>query len=153
MTLINNDMYVYKMRFKIDNDAPKEYMDRWKKFKKLCEHGENENIVEHIKQECTLNENKILPYLKRVEGGLGGDDNSKKKQMRFRNGHTWGRSELHIDNDIVIDEIYNTSTEKWSYEELNDILCAFITVCEHNVQSEGRIRGCIEMIPHDVYRY
>jgi hypothetical protein len=153
MFVTNDNMYVYKLRFKIDNDAPPEYMDRWAKLKKQCESGENENIVNEVKKYCKMEENKKLPYLKRCEGGLGGNDNLKNKQMRFRNGYLWEKMSLTTDNDIVIDEIYNTDTEKWSHEELNDILCAFIKVSEHNVQSDGCIRGCIEMIPHNVYRY
>ena len=153
MLSINYEMYVHKLQFKIDKDAPQEYMNRWIKLKTKCESGKNENIVNSIKKFCKIEENKILPYLKRYEGGLGGDNNLKNKQMRFRNGRVWGRMMRHVDNDIVIDEIYNSNVEKWTYEELNDILCAFIKVFEYNVQCEGCIRGCIEMIPHDIYRY
>jgi hypothetical protein len=36
----------HKLRFKIDNNAPPKYMERWKEFKYKCENGDNKNIVE-----------------------------------------------------------------------------------------------------------
>ena len=81
MNIINT--YEHRLVFRIDNDAPKEYMDKWKKFKLNCEScesgpstpGKNKYILEQIKEYCILKQIKELPYLQRCEGGLGGDNN------------------------------------------------------------------------------
>ena len=152
---LNTKSYIYKLRFSIDNDAPPDYMKRWLDFKSKCENGDNRDIIEHVKELCLLSVNKELPYLEREEGGIGGNDNKLNKQMRFRNGFMWSKIPWQYDNDIVIDEICNTETEEWQYEEINDILFAFIKVSEDYVNYEGCgcVRGCIEMIPQDIYKY
>ena len=152
---LNTESYIYKLRFSIDKDAPPNYMKRWLEFKNKCENGENRHIVEHVKELCLLQVNKNLPYLDRCEGGMGGDDNKLNKQIRFRNGFRWSKIPSLYDNDIVMDEICNTETEKWTYEEMDDLLSAFIKVSEDYVNYEGCgcMRGCIEMTPQDIYRY
>jgi hypothetical protein len=153
MTL-NTKSYVYKLRFSIDKDAPPDYMERWLDLKTKCENGENIHIVEDVKELCLLQINKDLPYLDRREGGMGGDDNKLNKQIRFRNGGLLSKIPSRFyDNDIVMDEIWNTETEKWKYKEIEDLLSAFIKTLEHYVQSCGCVRGCIEMTPRDIYRY
>jgi hypothetical protein len=152
---LNTEYYIYKLRFSIDKDAPPNYMERWSEFKNKCENGENRYIVEHVKELCLLQVNKNLPYLDRYEGGMGGDDNKLNKQIRFRKGFMWSKIPSQYDNDIVMDEICNTETEKWTYEEMDDLLSAFIKVSEYYVNYEGCgcMRGCIEMTPQDIYRY
>lgn len=154
---LDTEAYVYKLRFSIDKDAPPDYMKRWLDFKIKCEGGggENRHIIEHIKESCSLQENKILPYLNRSEGGMGGDNNRINKQIRFREKVFFDMSYSlwQYDNDIVMDQIYSTETEKWTYEEISDLLSAFIKVSAYYVKSEGCIRGWIEMTPRDIYRY
>jgi hypothetical protein len=156
MSLDTKD-YVYKLRFSIDKNAPPDYMKRWLDFKNKCEGGggKNKHIVEHIKESCSFQENKNLPYLNRSEGGMGGNNNSINKQIRFREKMLLDMSCClwQYDNDIVMDQIYSTETEKWTYEEMGDLLSAFIKVSEYYVKSEGCIRGWIEMTPQDIYRY
>ena len=153
---LDTEAYVYKLRISIDKDAPPDYMKRWLDFKNKCEGGggENKHIVERIKQSCSLQENKNLPYLNRSEGGMGGNNNSINKQIRFRRKEPWMSYCLwQYDNDILMDQIYCTETEKWTYEEISDLLSAFIKVSENYIGSEGCIRGWIEMTPQDIYRY
>ena len=152
---LDTEAYVYKLRFSIDKDAPPDYMKRWLDFKNKCEGGENRHIVEHIKESCSLQENKNLPYLNRSEGGMGGNNNSINKQIRFREKMLLEMSCClwQYDNDIVMDQIYCTETEKWTYEEMGDLLSAFIKVSGYYVKSDGCIRGWIEMTPQDIYRY
>ena len=154
---LDTEAYVYKLRFSIDKDSPPDYMKRWLDFKNKCEGGvgENRHIVEHIKESCSLQENKILPYLNRSEGGMGGNNNSINKQIRFREKMLLEMSCClwQYDNDIVMDQIYCTETEKWTYEEMGDLLSAFIKVSGYYVKSDGCIRGWIEMTPQDIYRY
>ncbi len=135
------DTHYHILRFRIENDAPNNYMKRWQDFKYICENGNNKHIVEQIKEKCKLIQNKNLPYLNRAEGGMGGNDNIKNKQMRFRIDNYLSK----MDNDIVIDEIYNTKYEKWTYDELDDIISAFIEVADDYVNTNGGINGCIEM--------
>ena len=154
---LDTEAYVYKLRISIDKDSPPDYMKRWLDFKNKCEGtggGENKHIVERIKQSCLLQENKNLPYLNRIEGGMGGNNNSINKQIRFRRKKPWMSYCLwKYDNDILMDQIYCTETEKWTYEEISDLLSAFIKVSGNYIGSEGCIRGWIEMTPQDIYRY
>ena len=154
---LDTEAYVYKLRISIDKDSPPEYMKRWLDFKNKCEGGggENKHIVERIKLSCSLQENKNLPYLNRSEGGMGGNNNSINKQIRFREKMLLDMSCClwQYDNDIVMDQIYCTETEKWTYEEMGDLLSAFIEVSGYYVKSDGCIRGWIEMTPQDIYRY
>tara|TARA_B100001059_G_C17671425_1_gene494730 strand:+ start:453 stop:902 length:450 start_codon:yes stop_codon:yes gene_type:complete len=147
---LNTESYIYKLRFSIDNDAPNDFMKRWLDFKNKCESGENRHIVEHVKELCLLQVNKDLPYLDRCEGGMGGNDNTLNKQIRFRNGPL---IPSQYDNDIVLDEICSTEMEKWKYEEINDLLFAFIKVSEYYIEGRDCVRGCIEMTPQEIYMY
>jgi len=150
---LNTESHVYKLRFSIDKDAPPDYSKRWLDFKIKCESGENRHIAEHMREVCLLQANKDLPYLDRCEGGLGGNDNMLNKQIRFRNGRLWEKLPKHRDNDVVMDDIRSTETEEWTYEEIDDLLSAFIKVSEFHIGVRSCVRGCIEMTPQDVYRY
>lgn len=139
MNLLNT--YIYELRFYIDDDAPKDYMKRWHEFKLSCENGENEHIVKQIRGHCKLGSNKKLPYLDRVEGGMGGNNNLTNKQIRFR-CHLKPR---YIDKNIILDEIISSETEKWTYSELDDLIYGFIKTANCFIKGEY-INGCIEMI-------
>jgi len=132
-----NTTYIYTLRFRLDKDAPDKYVEKWNNFKSVCESGKNKHIVEHIKDECELEQNKILPYLDRVEGGLGGNN----KQIRFRYKN---RRDEDIDEDIVMDQIWSTETDAWALEDLDDLISAFVKVAEYYVESEC-VNGYIEM--------
>ena len=144
---ICSNTYVYKLRFRIDKGVPKEYIKHWKHLKKQCERGNNKQIIENIKEFCQLEQNQNLPYLLCREGGIGGDDNQVNKQIIFRQIF-WMKQT--IDNDIIMDEISDTEIEKWTYEELDDLILAFIKVIEFYIKWEpctkgSIIEGCIEM--------
>ena len=143
------ETHTHKMRYCIDQDAPEEYMKRWGDLKLKCESGENKSIVEMIKDNCKLKQNKELPYLLREEGGLGGNDNSIHKQMRFRNEPMMYYPHFK-DNDIILDEILSTNTEKWTYEELDDTIHAFTTMA-NDIIGASCINGCIELRNHESY--
>jgi len=137
--------HVYKLRFSLDNDAPKEFIKRWDEFKYDCENN-NEYIVEQIKSYSKLN--KKLPYLNRYEGGMGGGNNLVNKQIRFR--FYYGPKDYRCrDNDIMFDEIINTKKEKWTVEELDDLIYAFIKTANFNVKSKC-VSGHIEMFNSDM---
>lgn len=46
--------------------------------------------------------------------------------------------------DIVLNQIINTNTEKWSYDELDDLIYAFTKTFNYFVKSEC-VNGVIEM--------
>ena len=82
MNLVNT--HNHRLVFCLDGDAPEKYIKKWNKFKQQCEGGNNKYILEQIKQNCKIKSNKKLQYLDREEGGLGGNDNTIHKQIRFR---------------------------------------------------------------------
>ena len=88
------DTHIHKLRFRIDTNAPIDYMNRWKKLKYDCDNGDNKYIVEEMKTYCKLESNKTLPYLQRTEGGFGGNDNIMNKQIRFR--ICWSNIDNHL---------------------------------------------------------
>ena len=137
------DTHSVQLIFKIDNDAPVKYLNKWNELKQNCESGNNEDIIYDIINNCNLESNKFLPYLERSEGGIGGNNNLINKQIRFRNGKyitPWdGKDEF-----IVFTQIYNTEHEKWSIEELDDIIGAFIKVANKYVNSEC-VRGFMKL--------
>ena len=142
MNILNT--HIHQLRFYIDKDYSSESMNRWNELKSKCENGKNKHIAEQLKSYCKLNVNRDLPYLKRTEGGLGGNNNLVNKQIRFRD--YWGDNDYRYkrDNDIILHEITSTDNEKWTYDELDDLLRAFIKVAKFNVK-EDCINGCIEM--------
>jgi len=150
MYIINT--HEHRLVFRIDNDAPKEYIKKWKDFKLKCEEGEtgfstpgpNKNILEQIKENCKLEENKKLPYLKRSEGGLGGDNNIENKQIRFRDYKLWSKLPRYVDNNIIFDQITNGKKELWTYDELDDIIYGFIKTANYFIGAEY-INGYIEL--------
>lgn len=156
MNIINT--HEHRLVFSIDNDAPKEYIKKWKDFKLKCEEGEsglstpgpNKNILEQIKENCKLEENKKLPYLKRSEGGLGGDNNIENKQIRFR--ELWyNKLPMYVDNNIIFDQITNGKKELWTYDELDDIIYGFIKTANYIIGAEC-INGYIELKNWNSYK-
>lgn len=134
MKILNT--HIHELIFNIDKDAPSEYMKRWIDLKIKCENGENKHIIEQLKGYCNLNTNRVLPYLNRYEGGLGGNDNLVNKQIRFKG------FQRDDNNDIILHEIISTDNEKWTYDELDDLIRAFIKMANFNIQAEcvnGRI--------------
>ena len=141
MNILNT--HIHELKFYIDKDAPSECMNRWTDLKTKCENGKNKQIVEHLKSYCKLAVNKDLPYLERAEGGLGGNDNLVNKQIRFRI-HNISLGRYSNDNDIILNNITSTDNEKWTYDQLDDLLYAFIKTANFNVNSEC-VNGYIRM--------
>ena len=156
MNIINT--HEHRLVFRIDNDAPNEYIKKWEEFKFNCECGEscptpgsNKNILERMKEYCKLEENKKLPYLKRWEGGLGGNNNIENKQIRFRDYRLWSKLPNYVDNNIIFDQITNGKNELWTYEELDDIIYGFIKTANYFIGAEC-INGYIELKNRNGYK-
>ena len=136
------DTHNVVLRFRLDSDAPQKYIDKWKKLKSICENDEkkiSEIVVEWL-QKCKKQSNKKLPVLKRSEGGIGGNDNTKNKQIRFREIY----DNTLKDNDIVLDQVYNTKKEKWTLDELDDLVYGFEEYANEYMDEEC-VRGVIEI--------
>ena len=56
----------------------------------------------------------------------------------------YSKSINYNDKDIILDRIINTNTEKWSYDELDDLIYAFTKTFNYFVKSEC-VNGVIEM--------
>ncbi len=159
------ESHTYSLRFFIDSDAPPEYLKRWTDLKKKCESGDNEDIVKLVKSYCSLQRNRCLPYLKKEEGGFGGDK-PHNKQIRFRHIHK-GLCGYQKDNDILLDDISDINEVKyllevppmermaiqyWTWEELDDILEAFVKAANYLVGTDC-VNGRIEMVNKKLFRY
>lgn len=147
MNLLNT--HNHRLVFNIDRDVPEKYITKWNEFKLKCEGGDNKHIIEQIKEYSKLESNKNLPYLERVEGGLGGSNNLNNKQIRFR--HIFMGQQLNglnipykKDTSIIFNEIISTDLEKWTYEELDDLIRSFIKTANHYVEKEW-VTGYIEI--------
>jgi len=151
---MDTNAHLYQLVFRIQDDTPEKFMKKWGEFKLKCESGENEHIVEQMKVYCQLQENKKLAWLNRMEGGIGGDNNTIHKQIRFRHifeGCVWGLSGRSRDNYIRFNEIYSTDSEKWTYRELYDLMYGFIKTANYYIYgydtpvSAVCVSGSIEM--------
>lgn len=156
MDLLNthNHRLVFNLDvFNLDGDSSEKYIKKWNKFKKECESGDNQHIVEQIKEYSKLEKIKNMPYLKREEGGLGGDNNKIHKQIRFRhffkgqqlNGGNQYNHNQKDDTYIIFNEIVSTDIEKWAYNELDDLIYAFIKTANYYMGTNC-VSGYIELI-------
>lgn len=157
MNLINT--HNHRLCFKLDGDAPEKYIKKWNKFKIDCESGDNQHIIEQIKTYSKLEKIKNMPYLRRVEGGLGGDNNGIHKQIRFR--HIFEGTQFNGGNipyykkddmSIIFNEILSTDIETWSYNELDDLVYAFIKTANYYMETEC-VSGYIELINKQTFSY
>ena len=124
-----------KFKFYIDEDTPKNYIDKWILFKKACDSGikTNREVAELWIKNCKLETNKNLPILDRFEGGLGGGDITDK-QIRFNLYTMNGIYTIHrLNKFIYFDIIVDTNINKWSNAELEDLLNAFIIVANEYI--------------------
>ncbi len=148
MNLLNT--HNHRLVFNLDEDAPEKYIIKWNEFKIKCESGDNKHIVEQIKRYSKLKINKNMSYLERVEGGLGGDNNRIHKQIRFRHiflGQQFNGSNIPYykkDTSIIFNEINSTDIEKWTYNEIDDLIYAFIKTANYNMGTDC-VSGYIEL--------
>ena len=69
---------------------------------------------------------------------------TKKEYLKIDSG--W----LMRDNDIIFESIINTAAEQWTFNELNDIMCAFSIYANNYCGINNSIDGCLE-IEYDKY--
>ena len=140
------DTHIIKIRFKIYNNT---LPNKWIELKKMCENWDNKKIIFELLSYCKLDSVKNLPYLNRCEGGIGGDNNLINKQIRFRKYNSIMELPGYKDNNIIF-YIINTTTEQWTFNELNDIMCAFSIYANNYCGINNSIDACLE-IEYDKY--
>ncbi len=103
------------------------------------------DILNRVRFYAKLSSNKSLPILRREEGGLGGDDNTINKQIRFRSIFC----DIVTNNgEIELDQICNTPHEQWTHRELDDLIQAFVLTFNELTKCRA-VRGYIVLIPDD----
>jgi hypothetical protein len=142
------ETHIHHLRFKLDEYAPEEYIKRWINIKKTCENSDNEDYAKSIINNCKILSNKNLPYLKRCEGGIGGDNNQTNKQIRFI--HSYSMIGTNYNNIVLTVLDSDLGIEKWTYAELDDIVHATIKVLNKEMQTKC-VNGCIEMIDRETF--
>jgi len=80
---INNNISNLIIRFKLDHDAPQDFIKKWQELKNKCETWtetdyRKETIKEWLKY-CKILSNKNLPFLNRCELSIGSNNNLKNK--------------------------------------------------------------------------
>lgn len=123
--------------------------NKWKELRKLFNCCLTDEIDEKRRSQIykewlsytTIESNKELPILDRCEGGLGGDNNIKNKQIRgiFQNPQPFPNNEKEI-----IFNVYNADEDdEWSFEELKDIINAFERFCTDFIHPDDPVEGFI----------
>ena len=103
--------------FRIDISASYDYVKRWNEFKLKCIH-QDQDIIEQIKNNCELDDNRIL-------------DNNLEDTCNYMGNDDY--SYLRI-NDIILNEVIATDSNKWTHEEMDDLINAFVITANNYVQ-------------------
>ena len=136
------DTHYVRLIFRIDAYITKPYIDIWNALKKECEYNNaNDEIVKEWLIMCKTESNRNLPYLNCSEGGIG-YNNIINKQIRFR--PFYSDISGFRDNYIIFD-VQNGNEEKWTLDELDDLIFGFIKYSSEYVMKEC-IEGVIEFV-------
>lgn len=112
--------------FRIDVDAPDDYMDQWNKFKSKCiDH--DPDIINEIKNNCKIENNKIMVNLEGTCNYIVNEDYSFLRE-----------------DDIILNGGLSIDSEKWTYDEMDDLIEGVLTTANKNVKGEcvnGYIKG------------
>lgn len=97
---------------------------------------------------CTLESNRALPRLNRVEGCIGGNNNQQHKQIRGVLRSTKPDAAWSPENSELRFEVRNSKVDMWTYEELNDLICAFEKLCVDVVHPDDPVSGEVSIRWH-----
>jgi hypothetical protein len=136
------DTHYVRLVFRIDAYITKPYIDIWIALKKECEYNNaNDEIVKEWLSMCKTEIVRNLPYLDCSEGGIG-YNNMINKQIRFR--PFYSDISGFRDNYIILD-VQNGNEEKWTLDELDDLIYGFVKYSSEYVMKEC-IEGVIEFV-------
>jgi hypothetical protein len=129
------------LQFELDADAHPIPTDIWKRI--LRYPIDEENILDLWRGYCELNSNRSLPELNRIEGGLGGDNNKTDKQVRFDEYTDRKLPSAKNDTIKIIIRDSDDGLNRWSIEELADLVQAFVRTCNHIIEANSYVTGAI----------
>lgn len=128
------DNYLYQLKFELNPYTPDLFKSQWFYIKYLTEYGIIDNynfiiLLEFMKNNFNLESNKNLIICDSLAGGFTSQSNSFNKYFNFRLNY----NDIHDDNIII--NIYNSFTEKWTFQELDDIIFSFIISIQSFINS------------------
>lgn len=150
------------LRFVLHADSPPTARRKWKTLRSLLhtdfrarecdderQQQKRQQFVSDWVQHCTLESNRLLPFLNRVECGIGNTNNSTSKQLRFKKFYSYEMIRTP-DDTIVINQILNGDDgtgEQWNASELADLMNAFCRSASILVGSPGAncVNGYMEV--------
>ena len=132
------DTYEYSLQFSLTSYSTVEAKRRWKVLKENCENGNNEDITQNWISCCKLELNKSLLFINSLEGGIKSSGN---KACRYR----YSFEDEYNDNSIVLRYFTNSSTDTWTYDDIDDLIYAFENMANKNVGGVY-VSGSIGMI-------
>jgi len=104
-------------------------------------------LLERVKRECKIVDNKNLPILNRHEGGLGGDDNTLHRQIRFRPRKAARAGEIEDEFILLIATDGSAPHgEKWTLDQLQDLLKAFVKVINDILPRDTILGSSLEIV-------
>jgi hypothetical protein len=148
MNIPSIDNFSIKFTIK-NNNIPIGFLNKWIELKNIFENDNfqlNETLISTWLKQCELESNKNLPYLNRANHGIGGNNNSLNKQIRFmeyKQQKYYTRIRKINKYTIFIPYVYNTENEKWKHEELDDLINAFIKFAS-GYTNINNINGCLK---------
>lgn len=139
------------LRFSPYANMPNKLLKKWNDLKTKC-HGsqhKNEEFMERWIECCQLDSNQQLLILNRSEGGIGGDDNRKNKQLRMYDDYDGNKSRYNSTpsdyTDIIVCEMTNGTDEQWTDEELKDLIDSFLQMVAEYIGCEDYASGYVKI--------
>jgi hypothetical protein len=126
----NRNICSRSLVFKL-NSGVLEECEKWSEIKRNCEMGEHHNgyLYELLESRLNVINFNDIHKIERYEGGFANMDESK--QIRYRTDGFHKRKDKYI--ELYADDF---STEKWTQNELTDILNAYVSIFNHLMKSE-----------------
>ena len=149
-----NDKFKIYLRFSLYPEPTTNHFTNWDGFRHIVLRFRKsigsslvvtqDEILNRWKENCSLDSNRQLPILNKVDNGLGGDDNQINKQIRIINPDTEsGEYYIGHKKEIRMEVIDSLNGERWSLEEVEDILNAFVKTSKTYYTSSNGCTGQI----------
>ena len=124
-----------QLRFSLHSDAPHEWKRRWTALKGSCEKGDCDQVVRawvHVLTTHHIGSVTDRQSLDRIEGGIGGNQNTTDRQIRFCTARYLG---LKGGDDLVLRAEDSSNGENvWTTEDLLQFGRALKSALCHQLQ-------------------